>query len=86
MGKVKILQISPELLVDLFKPGKRNYEVVQDAVPADGKLVHVHVSQGGLLLNLTVESESFAPISLGDHIPVFSPTVTVNRLLGKVAL
>jgi hypothetical protein len=45
MGQ-RILRISGQLFVDLFGAGKRSYEVIEDPIPEDAKIVNAMFSFG----------------------------------------
>ena len=75
-SKVKRLQISPELLFELFTAGPHlgGYSVVEDAVPADAKLINVRHGWPNQI-ELLIESEEFPEIEDGEKIPLFRPLV-----------
>jgi hypothetical protein len=58
----RLLWTSPEMLVDLCKPGKpRSAQVVENALPDDAKPHHT--------VGIVVESAEFDPVADGEAIP-----------------
>jgi hypothetical protein len=76
--KVKRLQISPELLFQLFAAGEhRGYYVGAGAVPCDAELVNVRHAWPNMM-ELLIRSESFEEVVLGQEIPPLELTVGVQ--------
>lgn len=78
--KVKRLQISADLLFEMFSAGfhEGGYTVIDDAIPADAKLVNVrYFPPHGWpnSIELLIESDSFAEVGEGQEPPTFSPTM-----------
>lgn len=78
MGR-RILQISSDLLVQLFGEGRRPaYESVSDALPDDACLVNAKIAfperQHGGDLVLLLESASWPEVGEGEPIPNITPT------------
>lgn len=75
-----LLWITPELFVDLFKPGVRVYEVVENALPEDARLTRSFYSAENAAVGLIIHSRTFGPIPPGCVIPeLCSPTVRLAR-------
>lgn len=76
--KVKRLQISAELLFEMFSDGfhEGGYTVIKDAVPADARLVNVrYFPPHGWpnSIELLIESDSFAEVAEGHSVPTLLP-------------
>ena len=77
-AKVRRLQISTELLFDLFRAGAHagGYTVTQDGIPEDAELVNVQHAWPNTV-ELLIRSETFEPVPLvGQEIPCIRPLVT----------
>ena len=70
-----IIQVSPELLVQIMKDGTGMVEVVANPLPADARIVDARLSFGGVTLELVVESETYPEVQRGSHLtPLPAPT------------
>lgn len=67
-----ILRATPEILVELCKGSEAHTRVVANALPADARVTSTGIDpfSGGLLI--VVESETFAPIEVGEQLPVLT--------------
>lgn len=60
-----ILEFDPELLVALFKPGRRTYEVTEDAIPDGAHVVGVQFDAMRDVWQILLEHESLPLCSEG---------------------
>lgn len=66
-----IVRATPELLVDLLKPGKREaYEIVDSPVPSDAVFVGAFFDEPKQLWMIKIASESFDEVPEGASLPV----------------
>ena len=78
---VRLLEISPELILDLFKVdrsrqvtiGGRVLDCVQDAIPATATVASCGINERGNVL-VHVQDASFSPVEFGALVPRINPT------------
>jgi len=82
MKRIRILQISGELLLQMFTAGDHSvgYRVVHNAIPDDAELVGAEFVKESLgrplkVLELHITSESFPPVEEGEPILHVSPII-----------
>jgi hypothetical protein len=81
--RLAVLCVSPELLVELLKPGKVLYECVQDALPESAQLVRFMVDDHGENIRLLLTSPDFEPVPAG-HSPPDLPVPAIRWVRGEV--
>jgi hypothetical protein len=77
---VRLLEISPELILDLFKVdesrqvtiGGRVLDCVQDAIPATATVASCGINERGNVL-VHVQDTSFSPVEFGAVVPRIDP-------------
>jgi hypothetical protein len=87
--RLAILQITPELLLELFKPGTRTWEVTKNALPLDARVAGVGVKRASSFwydpdthaIAIVIESESFAEQLPGTVLPNVDPPECTRREL-----
>jgi hypothetical protein len=82
MGQ-RILRITGQLFVDMFGPGKRSYEVIEDPIPDDAKIVNAVFSFGyssnSDLLVVKLESAEWPDTPDGQLIEEICPKMRIVR-------
>lgn len=75
MHRLKILRISPELFVELCKPGDTKIKVKHDALPPDTVFIRTFIddSSGWGQIGLVVRSAEFEELPEGAPIPEIKP-------------
>ena len=67
--RLAALTLSPELLLELLKPGKVLYEVTAGALPEDAELVKFGVDASERSIRLLIASREFARVPIGQSPP-----------------
>lgn len=74
-ARLRILRISAELFLELFKQGTHpGYNVAINAIPDNTRIVNVRFGWPECI-EMLLESEEFDPVNDGEVIPYLSPTV-----------
>lgn len=68
--RYKLLRVTPEMFVALFHAGVHAYQIGDDALPDDARIVDVATGLPGWIM-FKVESASFPPVPEGSPIPEF---------------
>lgn len=71
--KAKRVRITLELLLCWFMPGAMHYEVLEDEVPIDAKIVDVDLNRDHTEIELTITSDQFEEVKDGQVIPELKP-------------
>lgn len=74
----KVLRVSADLLVALFTAGRRSYEVVENALPDDAKVVGARYDSLRDEWEIAIESETFEPVEIAVPLPEMRPIVTLR--------
>lgn len=78
MKRYRLLYVTPEVFVDLCKPGPPRFvEVAENPLPPDASWVRYGYDCQRNAIQLIVESEAFEPVAEGAHIPQH-PTVELR--------
>lgn len=77
--RVAIVQLSADWLIEILKPGRRCYEIVENALPADAKVIGAQYNALSDVWDFAVESESFDPVPLNTCLPLL-PVIFVKAL------
>jgi hypothetical protein len=56
-----VFELSAQLLIELFKPGRRSYEVVGNPIPADARVYGAEYDSLRDVWRVGLEHESFPP-------------------------
>jgi hypothetical protein len=74
-------QISAEILLNMFKPKLHySYEVIENPIPEDGKIIGIYVPSYQNVVSLRIESESFPEIDAGSIIREMDITTIKTRI------
>lgn len=74
-----IVQASAEILVQLCQGPEVHCRIVSGALPSDAKVVGCGIDPYSGMVQIVVESESFAPIDEGCQLPSL-PVTTFERI------
>lgn len=69
-GKCVILKMTSEFFVELCHPGARHFDVIDNALPEDAKVVDVWFEDMGGVVNFIISSKEFEPTPLGKEYPL----------------
>ena len=84
--RIAVLQITGDLVVDMFQAGPRRveYSVVDHPLPADAKIVGAYFNAAHDRVELAFESEEFAELPEGGAAPVLiPPLIAVTNSAGE---
>ncbi len=73
MRRLKIVAVTPELLIKMGHVGTRTYVVTKNALPADAKIVGASMGDDNRYLLLKVESADYPEVEPGGWIPFADP-------------
>ena len=82
--RIKFLPLSEVYFLGLLKEGfHAGYEVIQDAVPEDARILEIRFSVCEQRIEILLESSQFDEVKLGaqipDHIPILSALNALNE-------
>ena len=75
-GNVKVIDITPELILDFIKSGRG----ISSNVPSGAKVTAIDADQYRNVVRLYVEDASFEPIPEGSVVPRFEVRMTHDRV------
>ena len=72
MGK-RILEMSAELMAQIFKAGERHYEVIDDALPDDATIVGCRMTFDAGCVELCIASAAWDDVADGTRLAAICP-------------
>ena len=73
--RFKRIVIIPELMADLFKSGIHKYEVIENAIPNNGRVTNVNYDLTRDEFVLIIQSSEFPEVEAGSILPILHPVV-----------
>lgn len=78
--RVAVFELSSQAVIELFKSGRRCFEVIENSLPDDAKVKAVHYDILRDVWQVGVESESFEPVHIGEMPPSLTASLLRDTL------
>ncbi len=79
--RLRILRVNAQLFAETLMPGRRAFEVVENAIPADALVVGVAVDRDNpTIIKIAIQDDSFEPVEDGTVPPEIMPVLKKIQL------